>query len=81
VDELFSCGLVLAGANAVMSGLKVDSGFGDGFLSGEEAATLHLAGTELVVLSACRTGFGGALVGEGVFGLHRAFAPLVLAAL
>jgi hypothetical protein len=27
-DELFSCGLVLAGANAVMSGLKVDSARG-----------------------------------------------------
>ena len=73
IDELFGCGLVLAGANAALSGREIDSELGDGFLSGEEAASLQLANTELVVLSACRSGFGGAVVGEGVFGLHRAF--------
>jgi hypothetical protein len=75
VDEtMFTSGLIFAGANATLGGKQLDPLLGDGILTGEEAATLQLGGTELVVLSACRSGLGQAVPGEGVFGLHRAFA-------
>jgi CHAT domain-containing protein len=44
----------------------------DGILSAEEVASLKLQGTWLVSLSACDTGAGESLTGEGVMGLRRA---------
>ncbi len=59
-------GLVFAGAN-------VPSDSEDGILSALEIAELDLTNLKLAILSACETGLGKELTGEGTVGLLRAF--------
>jgi CHAT domain-containing protein len=60
--------LVLSGANR-----PATSSENDGLLTAEEIAALDLSNTDWAVLSACDTGIGTNVRGEGVFGLRRAF--------
>ena len=73
-NPLLGSGLVLSGANRVLENLSRTEGQGeDGILTSLEISGLNLAGTDLAVLSACQSGSGEVMSGEGIFGLRRAF--------
>ena len=55
-----------------LSGYNIeDNNFG--YISAREIQYMDLKGTELVVLSACNTGLGENISGEGIYGIRRAF--------
>ena len=72
-NPLLRSGIALAGANMCHHEDGLLTVVEDGLLTAEDVSGLDLLGTELVVLSACDTGLGEIHVGEGVFGLRRAF--------
>lgn len=74
IDPLMRCGLCMAGSDMARTGHVKDLPIGceDGILTAKEIALLDLSNTNLVVLSACKTGIGK-VTEEGVFGLQRAF--------
>lgn len=71
-DAMSLSGLVFAGGNAAWLGKKYSDGVLGGVLTAKDIANLDFKGTELMVLSACKTG-QGKVTAEGVFGLQRAF--------
>lgn len=66
-------GLLFSGCNHVIRHEQIPDGEDDGILTAQEISTLDLRGLDLVVLSACQTGLGDIVSGEGVFGLQRGF--------
>lgn len=73
LDPAMRSGLLLAGAGTWLGGGALPQGAGNGVLFAADVEGLDLAGTEMVVLSACETGLGQLHTGEGVHGLRRAF--------
>jgi CHAT domain-containing protein/tetratricopeptide (TPR) repeat protein len=69
-NPLLLSGLAFTGANRRASAQADQT---DGILTAEEIAGINLEGVDWAVLSACDTGVGEIKVGEGVFGLRRAF--------
>ena len=55
-----------------LSGYNVDEN-DSGYISAREIQYMDLKGTELAVLSACNTGLGENISGEGIYGIRRAF--------
>ena len=66
-------GLLFSGCNRAFRHEPIPEGEEDGILTAQEIAMLDLRGLDLVVLSACQTGLGDVISGEGVFGLQRGF--------
>lgn len=74
-DPLLRAGLILAGASAPAPGASEAARrpMDNSLVTALELASLNLWGTQLVVLSACDTGRGDVKLGQGVYGLRRAF--------
>ncbi len=70
VDEIqpgLNSGIVFSGANRPAKGAD------DGILTAADIAAMQLEGVDLVVLSACESGLGKSVTGEGMLGVQRAF--------
>ena len=66
-------GLLFSGCNRAFRHEQIPEGEEDGILTAQEISLLDLRGLDLVVLSACQTGLGDIISGEGAFGLQRGF--------
>lgn len=72
-DSLYASHLVFAGYNKWVTSKTVSSHCGNGILTADEISRMDLKKTELVVLSACRSGLGDTSYGS-VRGLLSAFS-------
>jgi len=66
-------GLAFAGVNTMLNGGKLPEEAEDGLLTSLDVQSINLAGTELVVTSACETALGDLYTGETLIGLRRSF--------
>lgn len=73
INPLLGSGLALAGANGAAAGNLTDPDCEDGLLTALEIMAVDLQNTTLAVLSACETGLGALTIGDGIYGLRRAF--------
>ena len=73
-DPMLRSALAFAGANRWLAGKPLPAAAEKGMVFAQDIAALDLWETELAILSACQTGIGDVKLGEGVFGLRRAFA-------
>ncbi len=71
-NPLCRAGLYMSGANYALEGGTLRADIDNGVLTAREISLMDLTGTDLVVLSACRTA-AGELRDDGVFGLQRGF--------
>lgn len=72
-NPMLNSGLMLAGSGDILEHADTYINQNSGILTASEVMDLNFTNTNLVVLSACETGRGQLEVGEGVFGLQRAF--------
>ena len=72
-NPILCSGLALAGANTWLQYDSLPKEAEDGILTAEDVFAMDLTNTELVVLSAWKTGLGELHIGEDVFGLRMAF--------
>jgi CHAT domain-containing protein len=73
-NPLLRSGLLFSNGGAVIRNASIGSiNSKDGVLTAYEAMNMVLDNTDLVVLSACETGLGEVVHGEGVLGLQRSF--------
>jgi len=73
-NAMIRAGLAFAGANTSRQGQTLPTHAGKGLLLAQDVAGIDLWENELTILIACQTGLGDVQLGEGVFGLRRAFA-------
>lgn len=73
LNALLRSGLMLVGAGEILAEDNTGFNSASGILTAAEVMNMNFDETELVVLSACETALGEVKVGEGVYGLQRAF--------